>query len=67
LFNYSPGNQLFVDLDATFIPGTVLDIPTIVELFQEYLIDDFWLPDPEGNKLYKLDFSNTTVAGIVTT
>lgn len=62
-FYFSPGNQLFVDLDATFVPETVLDIPKIVELFQEYLIDDYWLPDSDGVKKYKLDFGNTTVGG----
>lgn len=59
----SKGNQLHVDLNATFEVGTVLDIPKIVELFQGHLIDTYWLPDPEGNKLYKLDFTNTTIAG----
>lgn len=59
----SKGNELHVDLNATFEVGTVLDIPKIVELFQGHLIDTYWLPDPEGNKLYKLDFSNTTIAG----
>jgi hypothetical protein len=52
-----------VDLNATFEVGTILNIPEIVELFQGHLIDNYWLPDPEGNKLYKLDFSNTTIAG----
>jgi hypothetical protein len=60
---FSEANELLVDLNATFEIGTVLDIPKIVELFQDHLIDDFWLPDPLGNKLYLLDFSNTTVAG----
>jgi hypothetical protein len=61
----SEANELLVDLDATFKIGTELDIPQIVEWFQDHLIDDFWLPDPLGNKLYKLDFTNTTVAGTV--
>jgi hypothetical protein len=34
-----------------------------LKLFQEYLIDDVWLPDSDGNKQYKLDLSNTTISG----
>ena len=60
----SPGEGIVVDLNATFTPGTVLDIPDILDLFQDYLIDGNWLPDSDGNRQYLLDLSNSTIAGI---